>query len=195
MKQLFVDVETGGTDAKTHALLQIAGEVRIDGVQRDTFDLKLKPFHFDVVEVSALEKNGLTHEQIQGFEEPHTVYKRLVRLLDCHVDRFDKADKFFFVGFNGTFDDDFLRAFFVKNAETEKARAYGNYYGSYFFWPSIDVAVLAAEHLKDRRHHMKNFQLPTVAKELGIEVDESRTHDAAYDIELTRRVYELVTAR
>jgi DNA polymerase-3 subunit epsilon len=40
---------------------------------------------------------------------------------------------------------------------------------------------------------MKDFKLMTVAQEVGLVVDESRLHDANYDIELTRGVYRIVT--
>jgi DNA polymerase-3 subunit epsilon len=40
---------------------------------------------------------------------------------------------------------------------------------------------------------MANFQLKTVAAFLGIEVDESRLHDAEYDIDLTMQIYDIVT--
>jgi len=53
--------------------------------------------------------------------------------------------------------------------------------------------VLAAEHLKERRGLMADFKLKTVAQFLGIEIDESKLHDAVYDIKLTREIYKLIT--
>ena len=35
----------------------------------------------------------------------------------------------------------------------------------------------------------------TVARQLGMEIDESKLHDAVYDIELTRSVYRIVSNR
>lgn len=40
---------------------------------------------------------------------------------------------------------------------------------------------------------MENFKLMTVAKAVGIEVDESRLHDAEYDIDLTYQIFKIVT--
>ena len=40
---------------------------------------------------------------------------------------------------------------------------------------------------------MTDFKLKTVAKQLGIIVDESKLHDAKYDIILTKQIYEIVT--
>ena len=42
---------------------------------------------------------------------------------------------------------------------------------------------------------MPNFQLHTVAQTLGLEVDESKLHDASYDVLLTRQIYRIVTGR
>ena len=43
------------------------------------------------------------------------------------------------------------------------------------------------------RHKMPNFKLMSVAKEVGISIDESKLHDANYDILITRAVYNTVT--
>jgi DNA polymerase-3 subunit epsilon len=40
---------------------------------------------------------------------------------------------------------------------------------------------------------MENFKLSTVAKELVIITDETKLHDALYDIKLTRAIYTIVT--
>ena len=40
---------------------------------------------------------------------------------------------------------------------------------------------------------MENFQLKTVAKFLGVEVDETKLHDAEYDIYLTIEIFKIVT--
>lgn len=42
---------------------------------------------------------------------------------------------------------------------------------------------------------MENFQLRSVAKYLGIEVDETKLHDAKYDIYLTLEIYKIVTQK
>lgn len=39
------------------------------------------------------------------------------------------------------------------------------------------------------RNDMENFKLMTVAKTMGIEIDENKLHDATYDIELTRDIF------
>src|SRR5690606_11562747 len=107
-------------------------------------------------------------------------------ILGRYVDKFRKQDKLHLVGYNNRgFDDPFLRAWFVQNGD--------NYFGSWFWSDSIDVLVLASEYLRASRHTMENFKLMTVAKELGIEFDESKLHDALYDVKITRALYNRVS--
>jgi DNA polymerase-3 subunit epsilon len=174
-------METTGTDPAKHGIIQIAGAVVIDGEMKEKFDWKVRPLRGDMVSPEACKVNGVTVEQMREFPEAPVVFGQLLALLGRYVDKFNKKDKFFFVGFNSTFDDSFLRRFWDKNGDS--------YYGSWFWWPSIDVAVLAANRLGDARAEMPNFKLTTVAEYLAIKADGS-AHDAGYDIELTRKLYE-----
>ncbi len=45
----------------------------------------------------------------------------------------------------------------------------------------------------EQRHMMKDFKLHSVAAQFGIELDESKLHDAMYDIYLTYEVYKRLT--
>lgn len=92
-----------------------------------------------------------------------------------------KRDKLTWLGYNAAFDADMMRAWFEKAGD--------KYFGSWFWWPPIDVMGLAAHHLRDRRHTMMNFRLATVARELGI-APPADLHDAAADIDLTWRIYQ-----
>ena len=42
---------------------------------------------------------------------------------------------------------------------------------------------------------MDNFQQATVAKQLGIEIDEDRLHEAEYDLELMMDIYDKVKSK
>ena len=114
------------------------------------------------------------------------IYKQIIAMLGKYVDKYKKQDKFHLVGYNNAgFDNPFFRAFFTQNND--------QYFGSWFWANSLDVLVLATQFLKGERSQMANFQLKTVAAFLGIEVDESRLHDAEYDIDLTMQIYDIVT--
>ena len=128
---------------------------------------------------------GVTREQIMAYPPMYEVYSQFVAMLGKYVDKFNKKDKFFLVGYNNAaFDNQFLRGFFLQNGD--------NYFGSWFWANSIDVMVLATAFIGDRRKEMENFKLSTVAKFLGVNVDDASLHDAFYDIYLTKEVYKIV---
>lgn len=53
----------------------------------------------------------------------------------------------------------------------------------------MDVYVMVTPFLMGVRNDMENFKLMTVARTMGIEIDENKLHDATYDIELTRDIF------
>ena len=58
------------------------------------------------------------------------------------------------------------------------------YFGSWFWADSIDCLVLASYKFRKERGRLENFKQMTVAKYLGIEIDEEKLHDAEYDINI-----------
>lgn len=184
-KLLYLDLETTGLYSWKNAVVQISGEVEIDGVTKEKFNLLVKPFAGAVIEDTALKVNGRTREELETFTCAPEIFNVFRTMLEKYVSKWNKKDKFFMVGYNShSFDSQFLREFFKKNGE--------KYYGSYFWSAGHDVMLLAAYKLSEVRHQMKDFKLMTVAKQLGIEVDESRLHDAEYDIEITKAMYKEV---
>jgi DNA polymerase-3 subunit epsilon len=187
MKQVFIDVETTGVNHWQHAVHQISGGIYINDKLVESFDFKVKPHERAKVEQGALDVGGLTLDTIVAYPHRTEVYPKLIALLEKNCKKFDSKDKYFFCAYNAHFDNAFVRAFFKQCDD--------NYFGSWFWSNNIDVMVLAGEYLKDVRHEMENFKLMTVAKKLGIEIDESKLHDGFYDIELTKKVYDIITKK
>lgn len=193
-KIFFFDLETTGVKHWKNGIHQISGCVVIDGKMLDRFNFKVKPNEKAVIEDEALAVAGVSRETIMSYPEMSVVYSEIIKILAKHVDKYNKADKFHLAGFNNaSFDNQFFRAFFVQNAKTPKEVEFGNYFGSWFWADSFDVMVLASYYLRDKRASMVDFKLMTVAKACGIEVDESRLHDAEYDIDLTWQIFKIVT--
>ena len=186
MKLVFFDIETTGTNPGKHGIHQISGQIVIDGVVKESFDFHVQPNPKALIEEEALKVGGVTREQILAYPPMQQVYQEFVAMLGKYVDKFNKKDKFFLVGYNNAaFDNQFLRGFFLQNGDV--------YFGSWFWSNSIDVMVLASAYLATRRPEMENFKLSTVAKTLGIVVNDDSLHDAMYDIELTKAVFDIVT--
>lgn len=189
-KLFFYDTETTGTRHWKNGIHQISGAIEINGDIIESFNFKVKPVEGAKIEKEALDIAGVTEADIMEYTPMNVLYQKIEKMLAKYVNKFDKKDKFHLVGFNNAgFDNAFFRAWFVQNSPNEKAALYGNYFGSWFWADSIDVICLVAYCLKDVRHELEDVKLKTVAAYLKIEIDESKLHDALYDIELTRAVY------
>lgn len=184
MKIMFIDTETTGVDVTKHAVIQIAGILYyIDGntmTEKERFNFNVRPFRGELLDPKAMEVNGKTREDLENYPSPTDVYLNLVNIFKQHVDKFNKKDKFFFAGYNARFDYDFLRSWFEKNGDP--------YFGSWFFFPPIDVMNLAAFALMEHRAELPNFKLGTVAEYLGVTPQEGNLHDALVDIETTIKI-------
>ncbi len=188
MKLLFFDLETTGTQSDKHGIHQLSGMIVINGEVKEKFDLRVQPHAGAIIEQGALDVAGVTLEQIQAYPAMPVVFGQFINLLSKYADRYDKSDKFFLAGYNnGPFDNQFLRAWFGHNGD--------KYFGSWF-WPNcLDVMVLATPFLAEARSQMPNFKQGTVAKYLGIPVDDTKLHDALYDIEICKAIYDKVCGK
>lgn len=186
MKQLFYDLETTGTMYWRNGIHQFSGMVVIDGEIKETFNYKVCPNPKADITEEALQVAGVSKEEILQYPPMQEVYSEFVQMLGKYVDKYDKTDKFFLCGYNNaSFDNQFLRAWFVQNRD--------NYFGSWFWSSAIDVMVLATQALMEVRSRMLNFKLCTVAQTFGIKIEEEKLHDAMYDIYLTYEVYKRIT--
>jgi DNA polymerase-3 subunit epsilon len=187
MKLFFFDLETTGTNPARHGIHQISGEIVIGNKVQETFNFHVQPNPKATIDPAALRVSGVTEEQIKAYPPMREVYHQLIDLLSRYVDRYDRKDKFFLVGYNNTgFDNNFLRGFFKQNGD--------DYFGSWFWSNSIDVMVLATQYLLRERPGMENFKLSTVAQQMGITVDKDDLHSADYDIALTKAIYDRITS-
>lgn len=188
MKLFFYDLETTGTMVHRHGIHQISGKIVIDGKEMESFDYHVQPNPRAQIDPEALKIAGVTKEQIMAYPPMGEIFKILIQMLSKYVDRYDRKDKFFLVGYNiSAFDNPLFRAFFVQNGD--------DYFGSWF-WPNcLDVYVLATSMLAKMRAEMKDFKQGTVAKALGIEVDDNKLHDAKYDIDICQAIYDKVCGK
>lgn len=185
-KLILIDTETTGLDAERNGIIQIAGSVRVGGKEVDSFNWQIAPLPNDVIEPGALAVNGHTAEIIKTWPNPAQVKKEFESLLAKHCNKFDKSDKFHWVGYNADFDMRFVRAWFSKLGDS--------YFGSWFWFPPLDVMSMAAWCLQGERHRLPNFKLGTVADHLGLK-PAGDLHDAMADINLTWEIRNALLAR
>lgn len=182
LKTLFYDTETTGVNPRKNGIHQISGIIDIDGIIKETFDFRVQPNPAAIIEEEALKISGVSREQVEVYTPMRQVYNELIKILSQYVDKYNKKDKFHLSGYNNrSFDDQFLRAWFKQNLD--------EYFGSWFWSDSLDVLVLASHKLRKERSTLENFKLHTIAKRFEIPVDDTKLHDAIYDIELTRDIF------
>lgn len=187
MKILFFDLETTGLQPNRHGIHQLSGEIVIGNETKEKFNFNVQPNPKAEITDAALEIAGVTKELILTYPPMEEIFAKFIEMLDRYVDRYDKSDKFFLAGYNNSsFDNNFLRGWFLQNGD--------KYFGSWFWSNTIDIMVLATQHLLSNRAKMENFRLKTVAETMGIEIDETKLHDASYDVYLTKQIYDRISA-
>jgi len=207
MKILFGDTETTGVSEERNCIHQFAGIIDNlsphDGelTHMDSMVVEMRPHENAIVEAEALAVSGLDVDAVMNRDVTFNMgMKRILAFMDRHVDRYNKSDKLWFVGYNGNFD---------KNMMYSGCKRIGfKYLGSLMFWPPIEVSSMAALMLGPDRHYMTNFKLASVAAQLditedkvrseaekiGIELGDDLYHDAMYDTLVTREMFKIVAA-
>ena len=181
MKRIFIDTETTGLDPKKHGVIELAGLIEVNDKHVEEFSFKVRPFPDDVIDRGAMKIHGTTEEEVRQWLPPVKAHESLIETLSRYVDRYEKTDKFHWIGYNAYFDVGMMREWFAKNND--------KYFGAWFFHPPLDVMILAAYALREERPRIPNFSQTTVAERLGISVDKEKVHEALYDAKLAKAIF------
>lgn len=189
MKEFWCDTETGGTVPSKNPLLQIAGLIIIDGDIKEEVDINLQPFPEDMINDRALEINGIHRDELLSPDRmtPAAGYQKLMNTLKKYVDKYTPSDKFQFCAYNARFDADFIRQFMLKNSDS--------YFGSWFWFPPIDIMQWFALLTFEGRPLMKKFTLKDCCEEADLGWDDAKAHEAMYDIQKTRELAQFCMSR
>jgi ribonuclease T len=173
-----VDVETGGFNPRTDALLEIAGvllHMDDDGVlsRGETHRYHVKPFEGANIEAAALEVTGIDpdHPLRPAIDEKDALQK-LFREVRAQV-RDTGCTRAILVGHNSWFDLQFL------NAAVERAGIKRNPFHPF---SSFDTATLGGVAFGQTVLHR-------AVKAAGISWDRNSAHSAAYDAEKTADLF------
>lgn len=176
------DVET--TDNKTHrggGIWQIAYIIESNGKVILKKDRRMRVFKNDLVNAQSLEVCGITLKEIMTYQAPSDVFMELLEDIKPYK-------KLIMGGYNNAiFDNPFFMSWWYKAMNEAKIR--GEQMLDYFYFDALDVRVLALNKLIKERDGMQYFQQKDVARKLGVNVEESRLHDAIYDVELCMSIY------
>lgn len=121
-------------------------------------------------------------KQFKGTEE--SIYIAFISYLNLFVDRYNPNDKLYFIGHNANFDSEFIREMFRRN--------HNEFYGAYFFNPSICTLHMAGNYFMGKRDRPINFKLATLLKYFNIPFNEDKLHSALYDATVMRELFKVL---
>lgn len=180
VKEIWIDCETTGVDVGRNGLIQVAGDIIINDVIKETFNIRMNAGN-KVLDQESLDVIKKTPQEIAAYQSPVDAYREFKRILSRFVNPYDKKDKFEWFGYNPNFDIDFMRQWFIENHD--------KYFGSWFWMPAYDIWQLAVHKMRAHRQEFENTKLWTMAKWYGVDVDKFTAHDAASDISVSRELY------
>lgn len=179
-----IDVETGGFNCRTDALLEIAattltmdenGNLCIE----KTYDFNVDPFDGANLEAAALEFTGIDpHNPLRAAEPEEMVFPELLGVIRKHVKSHD-CSRAVLVGHNAHFDHGFVMA------AIERCQIKRNPFHPFSVFDTATLSGLA-------------FGQTVLAKSCqaaGLEFSNSEAHSAAYDTEKTAELFCLIVNR
>jgi DNA polymerase-3 subunit epsilon len=183
MKILFIDTETTGLFEHINHIWQIAAIYDEDGKFKAKFEMKAAPPPDAKFNKDSLETSNITMEELWEIKNDQRDLKEMFEAwLSELINKFNSDDKMFFAAYNSaTFDYPFCRQLWKNHND--------NFFGSFFWFPDLDIMRIAAWALNKQRHLLPNFKLATVAKAVGIPIDTSKQHSAMYDCRIARQIY------
>lgn len=182
----FIDCETTGLDPSRHEIWQFAYLLEIDGEVKAEQTVLIKPERAWTAKAKEMAGDAAIGID-KAMSQKDFVRKLILQVLNQVVDPYNPEDKLFLLAYNSPFDKEFLLRTFDRAGE--------KYFFSYFFMPDICVMRQAAGRLMDKRPSMSNFKQGTAAEALGIKVDPEKLHDAGYDLDVCRRIWNKVKPR
>jgi ribonuclease T len=173
-----VDVETGGFNAQTDALLEIAAvlvEYADGGIltRGETIRFHVKPFEGANLEAASLAVNGIDPDHpLRPAIDERDALQRVFRAVRAAV-RENNCSRAILVGHNAAFDLGFLNAAIVR---TEIKR------NPFHPFSCFDTATLCGVAFGQT-------VLARAVAAAGFEWDEIQAHSAAYDAEITADIF------
>ena len=175
---VIVDVETGGFNSKTDALLEIAAVlVRMDsqGTLRrgETLSFQIEPFEGANIEKAALDFTGINLDcEFRNATDEELALKEIFRLVRDEI-RDQACNRAILVGHNAHFDLGFL------HAATDRNKIKRNPFHPFSCFDTATLSGLA----------FGQTVLAKACETAGIEFSNKNAHAAAYDAEKTADLF------
>ena len=172
-----VDIETGGFNPETNAILEIAITLIEEKNNKlfvgETFRHHITPFEGSVVEKESLEftKIKLDHPLRTSLSEVDAI-KDLFKIINKTKNKYE-CSRAIIVGHNAHFDSSFLTAAYERNKIKKTP------FHKFSVIDTVSLGVLATGQTV----------LARICDELDIDYDNDEAHSAAYDSNVTAKVF------
>jgi ribonuclease T len=181
---VIVDVETGGFNAQTDALLEIAAvTVRMDqdGLlhRHETFSFHVEPFEGANIEQAALDFTGIDLDSPDRMAEPELMVMTDLLAAIRRAVKESGCTRAVIVGHNAHFDLNFV------NAAVDRCHIKRSPFHPFSVLDTVTLAGLA----------FGQTVLAKACRVAGLEFSNSEAHSAAYDAEKTADLFCLIVNR
>ena len=172
-----VDLETGGFDSNSNAILEIAitliEEEDNQLVVGDTHRFHIEPYEGLIVEDESLKftKINLDHPLRNAVSEEHAL-KELFKIINKNKNAYE-CSRAILVGHNAHFDSSFL------NAAVERNNIKKSPFHPFSVLDTVTLGALATNQTV----------LARICEALEIDYDSKEAHSAAYDSDVTAKVF------
>lgn len=176
MNQLFIDVETTGTDPDKHAMVELYAEFHKDGQKVDSYSAKFFNKQVNTVDLGALKVNGLNIGELYKLPEEAKAIGDFIDWLLKH------KQKFVLVGQNVDFDKNFIKKAFERYGIEGFISLFSH---RTYDITSVAYSLIEAGKLPREIFDKSGDSLKNLCAALGIEVDNEKFHTASGDVEYT----------
>lgn len=181
---VIVDVETGGFNSRTDALLEIAAvTLRMDHEgnlhRHETFSFNVEPFEGSNIEQAALDFTGIDPDDPERMAEPELMVMTDLFAAVRRAVKENGCTRAVIVGHNAHFDLNFV------NAAVERCNIKRSPFHPFSVFDTATLAGLAFGHTV----------LAKTCQLAGIEFSNSAAHSAAYDAEKTAELFCVIVNR
>ena len=185
-KVIYIDTETTGLYPDRHGMIEVACIVEYDKKVVDKLAFNINALTYNKpIEVTddALEINGKSIKEINGYPRSKKQFRMFLNFLGTHVNQYDKEDKLQVIGYNPDFDMKMIQSWFEDN---------GNDFCWAYFKNTMDVWQMVKHLEYAGKIDTENHQLGTMCQYFGIKHD---AHKAMADIKATRKLHHLLIKR
>lgn len=177
---LFFDVESTGLDDEKHSIIQLAAQYYQNGTKTHEFETAVCPYT-ESVSIGALKTNKFSPHDLYSGENSHDACANFVEFLLQLPNWAPRYNPITVGAHNAKFDLGMVRNFLEAHNYTNLDEIFSH--------RVVDTAATARFLIDSGVLDCKSASLGTVAKALGLDVDENKQHEALYDTELCARVY------